>query len=124
MNSKNPKISVLLITRNEEKHIKEVIENVEFGDEIIIIDSLSTDKTINIINTFKNIKLISRPFKNFADQRNFAIKQATNDWVLFIDADERIPEKLKNEILKTIKFSNDINAYMFRRRFFFNKKLG
>lgn len=123
MNSKNLKISVLLITRNEEKHIKEVIENVGFGDEIIIIDSLSTDKTTNIINTFKNVKLISRPFKNFTDQRNFAIKQAANNWILFIDADERIPKKLKDEILETVKFNNNINAYMFRRRFFFNKKL-
>lgn len=122
MQNKSVKLSALLITKNEEKHIKEVIQNVSFADEIIVVDSHSTDHTTDILRTFKNVKVISREFKDFADQRNFAIKQASYEWVLFIDADERIPRALKDEILKTVALSEDIVAYMFRRRFFFNKK--
>lgn len=117
-----PKISGLLITYNEVNHINQVIENIDFVDEIIVVDSFSTDGTFEKLQDLKHVKVIRREFKNFADQRNFAIKQASKDWILFIDADERITKKLKNELLESIKNPNNNIAFMFRRKYFFKKK--
>ena len=116
------KISVLIITYNEIKHIENVIKNVDFAEEIIVVDSFSTDGTFEKIKELKNVKTIQRKFKNFADQRNFAIQQANCDWILFIDADERIPELLKNEILEEINNSDKIIAFMVKRLYFFKQK--
>ena len=116
------KISALIITYNEVNHIKEVINNIGFADEIIVVDSFSTDGTLEELAKFKQVKTIQRAFKNFADQRNFALAQATCDWVLFIDADERITEELKAEIMTTIDNPTDAVAFMFKRLYFFDQK--
>ncbi|MCF7568225.1 glycosyltransferase family 2 protein [Sabulilitoribacter arenilitoris] len=116
------KISALLITYNEVNHIVDIIKNISFADEIIIVDSFSTDGTFEKLLEFKNVTTIQREFKNFADQRNFALKQATHDWVLFIDADERITDKLKTEIIKKTNSPTDIVAFMVKRLYFFKKK--
>ena len=120
--SKTKKISTLLITYNEVNHIDQVIENISFTDEIIVIDSFSSDGTFEKLKAFKHVKTIQRNFENFADQRNFAIKQAENDWILFIDADERIPEKLKTEILKEVNLPDGTAGFMFKRLYFFKQK--
>ena len=99
------KISALLITFNEVNHIDDVINNINFANEIIVIDSFSNDGTFEKLLKFKHVKTIQRPFKNFADQRNYALNQAKFKWVLFIDADERITPKLKDEILKEININ-------------------
>ncbi|MGC6431479.1 MAG: glycosyltransferase family 2 protein [Jejuia sp.] len=122
MNDKQINITALLITFNEGKHIEEAIKTVSFADEIIVVDSYSTDKTLKILENFNHVKVIKREFKNFADQRNFAIDQAVGNWILFLDADERIPENLKNEILESIKNPKDVSAFMFKRLFYFNNK--
>lgn len=116
------KISALLITYNEINHIQEVIENVSFADEIIVVDSNSKDGTLEILAKNNEVKVITRDFKNFADQRNFAISQATKDWILFIDADERIPQTLQTEILDTVNSDTNISGFMFKRQYFFNSK--
>ena len=117
------KLTALLITYNELINIDEVIENISFADEIIIVDSFSTDGTVERIKQYKNIQLIQRPFKNYTDQKTFALEQASNDWVLFLDADERLTDKLKNEVLKTInRTNNTIVAYFFYRNFMFKNR--
>ncbi len=122
-NKKN-KITALLITFNEIKNIVAVLDNIGFADEIIVVDSLSTDGTIEEIKEYPNVKLIQREFKNYTDQKSFAMAQATNDWVLFMDADERLTDSLKNEILKTINSDSlDIVAFMFLRTFMFKNKV-
>jgi glycosyltransferase involved in cell wall biosynthesis len=118
------KISALLITYNEVSHIDEVINNIGFANEIIVIDSYSNDGTFEKLLKFKHVKTIQRPFKNFADQRNYALIQAKFEWILFIDADERITPKLKNEILKEINIEQNTVAFKFKRLFIFkNKKI-
>lgn len=120
---KNPtKISALLITYNEINHIEAVINNIGFADEIIVVDSFSTDGTLEKLAEFQHVKTIKRKFKNFADQRNFALQQASHDWVLFIDADERLTDKLKTEIIATVQNPNDAVAFMVKRLYFFKKK--
>lgn len=116
------KISALLITYNEIDHIEAVIENISFADEIIVVDSFSTDGTLDKLAEFKNVKTITRKFKNFADQRNFALSQAKHDWILFIDADERLTHKLKTEIITTINTTTPIAAFMVKRLYFFKQK--
>lgn len=118
-----PKISALLITFNEEVHIDAVIKNISFADEILVIDSFSTDQTINKLIEYKQVKVVQRAFKNFSDQRNFAIQQASHPWILFIDADERITKELKNEILKTLNIPTNVVAYKFKRKFVFKNKI-
>ena len=115
----NNKISALVITWNEENNIKQVIENLNFADEIIIVDSFSTDKTKDIINEYKDIIFIENKFQDFTKQRNFAISYAKYPWILFIDADERITASLREEILNTLKNNNSASAYYFFRKFMF-----
>jgi glycosyltransferase involved in cell wall biosynthesis len=115
----NNKISALVITWNEENNIKQVIENLNFADEIIIVDSYSTDKTKDIINENKDIIFIENKFQDFTKQRNFAISHAKYPWILFIDADERITKSLKEEILNTLKNNNSASAFYFFRKFMF-----
>jgi glycosyltransferase involved in cell wall biosynthesis len=118
------KLSVLIITLNEERYIKSLLEDIDFADEIIVIDSYSTDKTVEIIKSFTNVKLIQNQFINYTSQRNFALDHAKNDWILFIDADEIITPKLKVEILSTINNKDAASAYLIYRIFMFkNKKL-
>ena len=122
--SEKQKLSVLIITLNEELHIKSLLNDIDFADEIIVIDSYSTDRTVNIIESFENIKVIQNHFVNYTAQRNFAIDQAQNSWILFIDADERLSPNLKSEIVSTINKKNAASAYLIYRTFMFkNKKL-
>src|SRR4051812_26727396 len=109
------KLTVLIITLNEELHIKSLIEDIDFADEIIVVDSFSTDQTVKIIESFKNVRLIQNHFINYTLQRNFAIDQAKNQWILFIDADERLTPNLKTEILSTINDQNAASAYLIYR---------
>lgn len=121
---KTNKISAILITYNEDIHINAVLENVKFADEIIVVDSFSTDGTIEKIKEHPNVKLIQRPFLNYTDQKSYALEQATNDWVIFLDADERIPDRLRNEILATVNSSEPTaDAYYFYRTFMFKNKV-
>lgn len=118
------KITALLITYNEIFHIDDVLDNVSFADEIIVVDSFSTDGTAEKVRERSHIKFIQRPFENFTDQKSFALEQATNEWVLFLDADERLTKALKQEILKTINTEKPaVNAYYFRRTFMFKDKI-
>ncbi|HIC30979.1 MAG TPA: glycosyltransferase family 2 protein, partial [Flavobacteriaceae bacterium] len=95
------KLSVIIPTFNEENYIEKAIRSVRFADEIIVVDSFSSDKTVDIAKK-SNCTVIQRQFDNFSNQKNFALQYATAEWVLFIDADERIPFALKQEILDVI----------------------
>ncbi|TXD84984.1 glycosyltransferase family 2 protein [Subsaximicrobium wynnwilliamsii] len=112
-----------MITYNEIGHIKEAISNLEFADEIIVIDSFSTDGTFEALSTMNHVKIVQRAFQNFADQRNFAIDQATRDWIFFMDADERLTQASQEEIVETVKHNNGIEAFKIPRRFMFNDKM-
>jgi len=114
------KISAVIIAFNEEDRLTDaLISCQDIADEIIVIDSYSTDKTVEIAKKNGAI-IIQNEFKNYGDQKNFAMKQASNNWVLNLDADERISEELKSEILnikkKDIKDDNDFSAYKIKRK--------
>ena len=95
------KASVYIICKNEEKHIKRVLESVKEFDEIIIVDSGSTDNTLEIAKNYtKNI--YNQEWMGFAKQKEYARSLCTNEWVLNLDADEELTNELKNEIINTI----------------------
>ncbi|MDQ1165073.1 glycosyltransferase family 2 protein [Flavobacterium sp. SORGH_AS_0622] len=124
MSIEKQKLSVLIITLNEEQHIKSLLEDIDFADEIIVVDSYSADKTVSIVQSIPNVKLIQKQFIDYTSQRNFALDHAKNNWILFIDADERLTPELKAEITSTINNKNAASAYLIYRTFMFkNKKL-
>lgn len=117
-------LTALVITYNEEQNIKAVLDDLAFADEIIVVDSFSLDKTFEIASSFKNVKIVQRIFDNFAAQRNYALSLASNSWILFIDADERLTPELQQEISTVINQKNSASAYFMRRNFMFeNRKL-
>ncbi len=124
MNSDTPKISALLITLNEIEHIRPVLENLSFADEIVVVDSFSQDGTAEAAREFKGTRVFQREFLSFTDQKSFALAQARHDWILFTDADERITDALREEILQKVRDPDpDIAAYFFRRTFIFEGKV-
>jgi glycosyltransferase involved in cell wall biosynthesis len=117
-------LTALVITYNEEQNIKAVLDDLAFADEIIVVDSFSVDKTFEIASSFPNVKVVQRIFDNFAAQRNYALSLASNSWILFIDADERLTTELQQEISSVINKKNSASAYYMRRNFMFeNRKL-
>jgi glycosyltransferase involved in cell wall biosynthesis len=94
-------ISIIIPTYNEQNYIEDCLKSVSFANQIIIVDSFSTDNTIALAKNF-NCEIVERKFDNFSNQKNHAIQFATSDWILFLDADERVTQKLKLEIIKTI----------------------
>ncbi len=98
-------ISAIILTKNEEKNIVDCLESLSFVDEIIVIDDYSKDRTTEVAENFNpRIKIFQRALGgNFSEQRNFGLSKAKKEWVLFIDADERISSGLKEEITNFIK---------------------
>jgi len=112
------KISALIITYNEEDNISEVLKSLEFADEIILVDSFSTDRTLELARLHPKVKIYQNKFEDFTKQRNLALTYASNDWVLFLDADERLTKACQTEIVETINFSgtqNDKNFRLFKK---------
>jgi len=98
---KKPTISAVIITRNEAAMLAGCLETLSFCDEIVIVDSHSDDATRAIAESF-NARVILREFNGFGEQKEFARQQAACEWVLSIDADERIPADLAEEIVNTV----------------------
>jgi glycosyltransferase involved in cell wall biosynthesis len=113
------KISVIIITKEEEENISACLTSVKWADEIIVVDSESTDRTVEISKQFTN-KIFIKKWDGYVPQKNYAMSLARNDWVLSIDADERITPELKEEI-ESIAI-NKFDGYRIRRRNFILKK--
>ncbi|MDR3625370.1 MAG: glycosyltransferase family 2 protein [Ignavibacteriaceae bacterium] len=114
------KISVIIITKNEELQIEECLKSVSWADEIILVDSESTDKTIDIAKKYTD-KFFVKKWEGFAPQKSYALSLANNEWVLSLDADERISEELKHEILNVDL--NSFDGYSIPRNNYFLHKL-
>jgi glycosyltransferase involved in cell wall biosynthesis len=112
------KITAIIPTLNEEIHIAAAIESVSFADEIIVIDSFSADKTVEIAEKC-NVKIIKRRFDDFSSQKNFAIQQAKYPWIYILDADERVTPEVKQEILEAVKNPKEYVGFYVRRTFYF-----
>ncbi len=108
------KISVTIITYNEEKNIKRCLESVkDIADEIVVVDSFSTDATENIAKKF-DVRFIKNKFEGHIEQKNFAMEQASYNYILSLDADEVVSPKLL-ELIKEVKNNWQNDAYYFNR---------
>lgn len=91
-------ISAVVLTKNEEKNVKEFLKRLKWCGEIIVVDDYSEDKTVELAKKHGARVYKSRLNDSFAQQRNFGLEKARGEWVLFIDADERVSEELAAEI--------------------------
>lgn len=110
-----PKLAVIILTRNEEENIEAAIASAAFADEIIVIDSGSTDRTQELAEKM-GARFITHPMdeEGFAGQRNFALTQTDADWVFYLDADERITPEAKSEIRQMVTKDEQL-AYKIKR---------
>lgn len=108
-------LSAVILTRNEEERIKSCLESIKWVDEIVVVDDGSTDKTLEIAKKY-GAKIFTRELDSYANQKNFATSKATGDWLLYIDADERVLIPLKEEILSIVNSAEACSAYAISRR--------
>lgn len=118
------KLSIAIITFNEEANIERcIIAAKPIADEIVVVDGLSTDKTVSICEAH-GCKVVQRKFTNFSDQKQFAVDQTNNDWVFILDADEELTEALRKEIKSLFSQSNMAHAgYKVPRSLFYLGKI-
>lgn len=110
------KISVVIIAKNEEGRIADCVDSVSFCDEIIVVDNNSSDKTPDIAR-MKGALVIDCDTKDFSKLRNIGLAKAKNDWLLYIDADERVSRELKENIQRIVKENNSkYSAYKISRK--------
>lgn len=113
--SNSVKISATIITLNEEKKIESCIRSLlEVADEILVVDSCSTDGTEAICKKYP-VKFIRHPFEGYVAQKNYAVQQATHDYILALDADERLSDELKKSISKVKENWNSVDGYSVNR---------
>ncbi len=115
-------LTAVIITKNEEKMIKDCLKSIQFADEIIVVDCQSSDNTAAIAKK-EGAKVINHHFIDFATLRNYPLKDVKTPWVLYIDADERVSDTLQKEIKKAINTSPRESAfYLQRKNFYLGKK--
>jgi glycosyltransferase involved in cell wall biosynthesis len=111
-------LSAVIITKNEEQNIRRCLESVKFADEIIVIDSNSTDKTKEIAEK-QGAKVFNFPWQGFGPAKQEGVNLATGEWILSIDADEEVPADLAKEIVNKISSANGISAFYLKRKTMF-----
>jgi glycosyltransferase involved in cell wall biosynthesis len=110
-----PLLSVAIITCNEERNLARTLASVRFADEIVVVDSGSTDRTVEIAKA-ANARVIHREWPGFAAQKNFAIQQCTGDWILSLDADEELSPELQSQLRILLPTNPPADAYFINRR--------
>ncbi len=115
-------LSVIITTYNEEVNIGACIESVAWADEILVVDSFSTDRTVEIIKSYP-VRFEQREYFGSAAQKNWALDRVEHDWVLIVDADERVPEPLAREILVFLTKEPEADGYYIRRENLFVDKV-
>ena len=121
-NNKMNMISAVVIAKNEAEQIEDCLKSLSWCDELVVIDDYSTDETAKIAQKLRTKVYQHHLDNDFAELRNFGLKSAKGDWVLFIDADERVSKELAEEIQNAIK-SNNSDGYYLKRQDKFEEKI-
>ena len=112
-------VTAIIHTLNETENIEDCLRSVEWADEIYLVDSFSTDGTVELVrHKFPQVRVEQREYLGAASQKNWAIDRAKHDWIFVIDADERVTPKLRDELLRTLDGPLDHWAYSVGRRNF------
>jgi glycosyltransferase involved in cell wall biosynthesis len=109
------RLSVVVVTQNEEERIRACLESAAWADELIVVDAESSDKTAAIARELSDHVFV-RPWPGFAAQKNFGLAQAGGDWILSLDADERVSAPLREEIAAILAGGNEHTGYAIPRR--------
>ena len=112
------RITAIIPTFNEQHNIVDVIKSVDFADEIMIVDSFSTDKTVELATPLVDT-ILQRKYENSASQKNWSIPQAKYQWILLLDADERVKKELKKEIFSVLESKTNYSAFWIKRENYF-----
>lgn len=100
-------LTIIVLAHNEEDNLPDCLKSASFADEIIVVDSNSTDRTVDIAKSF-GAKVLQRDLNNdYGAQRNFAISNATYEWIFMLDSDERITDELAHEIKICVESNSD-----------------
>lgn len=116
------KLTAIIPTGNEEHNIEAVLQSVSFADEIMVVDSYSTDRTVELAKKHTDF-VIQREYENSASQKNWAIPQANNEWILLVDADERVTPELQAEIQKVLQNPDKDAYWIYRKNFLMGRRL-
>lgn len=122
MSKRENKISATIITNNEEANIERCLKSLKWVDEIIIVDSFSTDKTIEICKKY-NCKIFQTEWKGFGKTKKFAVENSSNDWILSIDSDEVVTDELKNKIENILVKPDFYGCNIKRKSFYLGKEI-
>lgn len=112
-----PRLSLAVITHNEERRLGDCLRSVPFADEIVVVDSGSTDRTRQIAEE-SGARVFVSDFKDFSSQKNLAIEKTSAEWILLLDADERVTSELASEVRVVIDGNVPLNGYFVRRHNF------
>ena len=116
-------LTVIIPTYDEEESLPDCLASVRFADEILVVDSFSTDRTLEIARQH-GARIVQREYGYSAQQKNWAIPQASHEWVLLVDADERVTPPLRDEILRLLEQGPAADGYWIRRsNFFLGKRI-
>ena len=113
-----PRLSVTVIALNQEANIGPCLESVSFADEIVVVDTGSTDRTVELARAYTD-RVLDAPWEGFGRTKNYALDQARGDWVFSLDTDERVPEALQAEILAVVRADGPVNGYRVPRKNYF-----
>jgi glycosyltransferase involved in cell wall biosynthesis len=123
MRSTRPPISAIVTTYNEENNIAKCIESLLWCDEILVVDSFSTDRTPEIVRSFPRVRFFQRTYFGSASQKNWAMDQVSHEWILIFDADERCTPALQREIESLLASDPAHEGYTIKRRVHFLNKV-
>ena len=111
----SPKLTALVTSYNEEVNIQDCLESVRFADEILLVDSFSTDRTLEIARAVPGVRILQHEYLGSAAQKNWSMDQVESPWTLIVDADERVPPALAEEILDILESGPRADKYYLRR---------
>lgn len=110
-------VSIVIITKNEEQNIGDALESVKDFEDIVVVDSFSEDRTVEICRKYTG-RVFQHEWQGYAKQKQMAVDYAERDWVLILDADERVTPELKEEIIEVL-YKPDCNGFYIPRKNFF-----
>ena len=108
-------VAAIVITKDEERNITACLESLKWVDEMIVVDAESVDRTVELAKAYRP-KVFVRAWPGYGPQKNFAMDHATADWILIVDADERVTDELREEIIAVLKEAGPEVAYRIPRR--------
>ncbi len=115
-------VSILILTKDEEINIAPCLDCLAWSDDVVVYDSFSSDKTVEIASRYPNVRVVQRKFDNWSSHQNWGVQniEFRNPWVLYVDADERVPPELAEEVMKAAAPERPESAFRLRRKDMFN----